>query len=85
MLRLTPHDSSVMTALIQYTHPSDETRKLLDELQSLEARKLGEAFHDQQKYDDAPEHIRNTVDYFREWVENNRRLRRQREARRRAH
>jgi hypothetical protein len=84
MLRLTPHDSSVMTALIHYAHPSDERKKqLLDELQSPEARQLGEAFHDPQKYADAPEYIRNTVDYFREVVENNKRLRRQREARRR--
>jgi len=84
MVRLTPHDSSVMTELVQYAHPSDERkRKLLDELHSPEARQLGEAFHDPQKYAEAPDHIRATVDYFRAWVENNKRLRRQREARRR--
>ena len=84
MLRLTPDDSSVMTALAQPTALSDERKKqLLDELQSPESRQLGEAFLDPQKYAAAPEYIRNTVDYFREWVENNRRLRRQREALRR--
>lgn len=84
MLRLTPDDSSVMTALAQPTALSDERKQqLLDELQSPESRQLGEAFLDPQKYAAAPEYIRNTVDYFREWVENNRRLRRQREALRR--
>jgi len=83
MVRLTPHDSSVMTRLAQYAHPSDESTKLLNKLQSPEARLLGEAFLDPQKYAESPDHIRATVDYFREWLENNKRLRRQREAPRR--
>ena len=85
MVRLTPHDSSVMTALVQYTRPSEESKKeLLDELQSPDARLVGEAFLDLQKYAAAPDHIRATVDYLREWVENNRRLRLKREARSRS-
>ncbi len=82
MVRLTPHDSSVITALVQHTSHSDEGKKeLLDELQSPEARLVGEAFLDSQKYAAAADHIRATVDYLQAWVENNKRLRVKREAR----
>jgi len=83
MVRLTPHDSSAMSALAQLARLSDEGKtELLNELQAPEARLVGEAFLDPQKYAESPDHIRATVDYFREWVENNKRLRREREARR---
>jgi len=85
MVLLTPHDSSVLTGLVQYTRlPGDEQRKLLDSLEKPEARMVAEAFLDPQKYAGAPEDVRATVDRFRNWVENNKRLRRQRDARRRS-
>jgi hypothetical protein len=85
MVRLTPHDSSVMTALAQYSNPSDQRKQeLLDDLKSTEARLVGEAYLDPQKYDQAPDYVRATVDYLRKWVENNKRLRLNREARQRS-
>jgi hypothetical protein len=83
MVLLTPNDSSVLTSLVQYTLlPGEGHRELLDSLEKPEARMVAEAFLDPQKYAEAPEDVRATVDRFRAWVENNRRLRRQREARR---
>jgi small-conductance mechanosensitive channel len=82
MVLLTPHDSSVLTGLVQYTRlPGDEQRKLLDSLEKPEARMVADAFLDPQKYAQAPDDVRATVDRFRAWVENNRRLRLKREAR----
>ena len=80
MVLLTPHDSSVLTGLVQYTLlAGDEQRKLLDSLEKPEARMVADAFLDPQKY--ASDDVRATVDRFRAWVENNRRLRLKREAR----
>jgi len=84
MIRLTPHDSSVMTALAQFTGvPPERKRALLDALESTEAREVGAALLDRQVYHQAPPRIRDTVDYFLRWVENNKRLGREREVRRR--
>jgi hypothetical protein len=84
MIRSTPHDSSMMSILAHSTGASEKRKQeLLNELQSPEARQLGEAYLDQQKYAEASAPIQATVDYFRQWVEDNRRLRGEREARRR--
>ncbi len=85
MVLLTPHDSSVLMSLVQYTRASEERQKVLDSLQKPDARMVAEAFFDSQKYAEAPEDVRATVDHFRAWVENNKRRRAQREARRRSH
>lgn len=56
----------------------------MNELKTEEARQVGEAYLDRQKYAQAPDYVRATVDYLREWVENNKRLRLNREARKRS-
>ncbi|HUO28600.1 MAG TPA: hypothetical protein VMU80_05255 [Bryobacteraceae bacterium] len=84
MVLLTPHDSSVLSSLVQYSRPSDRRQQLLDSLEKPDARMVGEAFFDDQKYEKAPEEVRLTVDQFRAWVDNNKHRRLQREALRRA-
>ena len=81
MVLLTPHDSSVMASLVQYTKPSARRDELLDSLQAPEARKVAEAFFDDQKYNVAPPDVQATVDHLRAWVVNNEHRRQQREAR----
>lgn len=81
---LTPHDASVLTSLAQYTRLSERREELLNSLEKPDARMVGEALFDPQKYAEAPDDVRATVDRFRDWVENNKRRRLQREARQRS-
>jgi hypothetical protein len=83
MLLLTPHDSSVLTSLVQYERPSQKRSKLFGSLEEPSARIVAEAYFDTEKYAEAPDDVRATVDHFRAWVENNRRRRSERETRRR--
>jgi hypothetical protein len=84
MVMLTPQDASVLTSLAQYTRPSERWEELLNSLEKPDARMVGEALLNPQKYAEAPDDVRATVDRFRAWVENNKRRRLQREARQRS-
>jgi len=83
MVLLSPHDTSRLTRLVS-TLSTERQRMLLEEIEDPEALMVGEAYIDQQKYDEAAPRVRATVDQFRLWVENNRRIRLRREARQRA-
>jgi hypothetical protein len=83
MVQLTPHDSAVLSSLVQFDRlPVEKRRELVNELESPDAKMVGEAVLDRQKYAESPEPIRATVDRFEEWLEANRRLRRRRAKRR---
>jgi len=81
MTLLTPHDSSVMSSLVQYSDPTARRKELFDQLEEPAARMVAEAYFDDQKYAEAPADVRATVDHLRAWVQNNRH--RRAEARRR--
>jgi hypothetical protein len=84
MVPLTPHDSAVLTQLVQFSRLSLEKRKeILEQLKSEDARKVGEVVLDRHKYATSPADVRATVDRFDQWLEANRRLGRQRSIRRR--
>ena len=84
MVQLTPHDSAVLSRLVQFSGlPDEKRRELLGELQSDDAKMVGEVVLDRQKYDESPEQVRATVDRFEEWLKANRRLGRGRTIRRR--
>jgi len=83
MVRLTPHDAAVLSRLVQFGGlPIEELSKILDQL-SPDAKPVGEAALDAEKYQQSSVDIQATVDRFREWLNNNRRLGRQRPASRR--
>ena len=83
MTLLTPHDANVIAELAQIGGMPEEAKtELLAKLEEEDARMVGEALLDPKKYSDAKPEVRATVDRYRAWVENNKRLRRQREARR---
>ena len=85
MALLTPHDANVISELVQFAGmPEDRKRELLAKLEEEDARMVGEALLDPQKYSDATPEVQATVDRYRAWAENNKRLRRQREARQRS-
>ena len=68
MVELSPHDSSVLSRLVQFQNiPLEERRLLLKELESKDARMVGEAFLDREKYKTSPEKVRATVDRFDQW------------------
>jgi hypothetical protein len=83
MVQLTPHDTAVLSRLVQFGRLPDEKRKLLEELRANEAKMVGDALLDKLKYSEAPPRVRATVDRFREWSVANRRLGRLRTGRRR--
>jgi hypothetical protein len=84
MVVLTPHESAVLSRLVQFGRlPVEHRRKMLDEL-SGDARMVGEVVLDRQKYDGSPEHVRATVDRFDQWHEANIRIGRMRANRRRS-
>lgn len=85
MVELTPHDSAALSRLVQFEGlPGERRKEILDGLESEEARMVGEAVLDPQKYSESTAPVRETVDRFRLWSENNRRLGRQRALRRRS-
>lgn len=85
MVQLTPHDSAVLSRLVQFGRlPVEECRKLLSDLVSEDARMVGEVVLDPQKYAESPEQIRATVDRFEQWLQANRPLGRRRAIRRRS-
>ena len=83
-MQLTPHDSAVLGRLVQFGRlPPERRKEILEDLKSDEARMLGEAVLDRQKYSESPQPVRATVDRFQQWSEANRRLGRLRRVRRR--
>jgi hypothetical protein len=85
MTLLTPHDANVIAELVQFAGmPDGRQKELLAKLEEEEARMVGEAFLDPQKYSGASPEVQATVDRYRAWVENNKRLRLKREARKRS-
>jgi hypothetical protein len=83
MLQLTPHESALLSRLVQFSQlPAEERRNLVNELTG-DARLVGEVVLEPHKYAEAPEPIRATVDRFEQWLQANRRLGRRRAIRRR--
>ena len=75
MVRLSPHDSAVLSRLVQFGSLSEQKRQaIFDELESAEARRVGEAVFDPKKYSTSSALVRATVDRFRKWSEANRRI-----------
>jgi len=84
-IRLTHHDANVIAALVQFTGmPEEKKRELLAKLERDDGRMVGEALVDHQRYSAAPPEVQAVVDLYRAWVENNKRLRLNREARQRS-
>jgi len=82
---LTHHDANVIAALVQFPgSPEDRKKRRLDSLEREDARQVGEVLVGLREYSSAPPEVQATVDRYRAWVENNRRLRLNREARRRS-
>lgn len=82
-MELTPHDSAALSRLVQFDRlPAERRKEILAELESEEARMVGEVVLDPEKYSASTAPVRATVDRFREWLEANRRLGRQRALRR---
>ncbi len=85
MLRLTPHDGNVIAALAQFTGiPEERKKEHLASLEEEDARLVGEVLVGVREYSSVSPEVQATVDRYRAWVENNKRLRRQREARQRS-
>jgi hypothetical protein len=76
MVRVSPHDSAILSQLVQFSGiiPPDEKIQLLNELQAAEARQVAEAILDPAKLFEAPEPVQRTANRYKEWVENNKRL-----------
>jgi hypothetical protein len=85
MVELTPHDAAVLSRLVQFDRlPIEKRREILGELESPEAREVGEIVLDSTKLSTASEQIRETVNRYQLWLENNKRLGRIRRGARRS-
>ena len=85
MIRLTPHDGNVIAALVQYTGiPEERKKEHLASLEEDDARLVGEVLVGVREYSSVSPEVQATVDRYRAWVENNKRLRLNREARQRS-
>ena len=83
MLRLTHHDANVIAALVQFP-VSERTKERLASLEEEDARLVGEILVGIRDYSSVSPEVQATVDRYRYWVKNNRRLRLNREARQRS-
>jgi hypothetical protein len=83
MLRLTHHDANVIAALVQFP-VSERTKERLASLEEEDARLVGEILVGIRDYSSVSPEVQATVDRYRDWVKNNRRLRLNREARQRS-
>jgi hypothetical protein len=85
MLRFTPHDANVIAALAQFTGiPEERKKERLASLEEEDARLVGEVLVGVRDYATVSPEVQASVDRYRAWVENNRRLRLKREARQRS-
>jgi hypothetical protein len=74
MVQLTPHDSAVLTRLVRFGRlPIEKRREILGELEGEDARRVGEAVLDSQKYSESSDQVRATVDRVQKWLDQNRR------------
>ena len=79
MIELTPHDAGVLSRLVQFHGlPIERRLEILNEIESLDARQVGEAVLDPAKLSEFSEPVRATVNRYQEWLENNKRLARRR-------
>ncbi len=86
MLRFTHHDANVIAALAQFPgSPDDMKKKRLASLEEEDARLVGGVLVGVREYSTVSPEVQAAVDSYRAWVENNRRLRLNREARQRSH
>ncbi len=84
-LRFTPHDANVIAALAMFPGSPDERKKeRLASLQAEEARLVGEVLAGVREKASTPPEVQATVNLYLAWVENNKRLRLNREARHRS-
>jgi hypothetical protein len=83
MLRFTHNDANVIAALVQFPS-SPRNGERLASLEEEDARQVGEVLVGIREYSSAPPEVQATVDRYRAWVENNKRLRLNREARQRS-
>jgi hypothetical protein len=75
MIELTTHDAGVLSRLVQfYGLPIEERQKILNEIQSPDARQVGEAVLDPTKLSAFSEPVQATVNRVQQWLENNKRL-----------
>jgi hypothetical protein len=85
MIVLTHHDANVIAALVQFPgSPEDMKKKRLASLEEEDARLVGEVLVGIREYSTVSPEVQATVDRYRAWVENNRQLRVNREARQRS-
>ena len=85
MLRFTHHDANVIAALAQFTGiPEERKKEHLASLEEEDARLVGEILVGIRDYSSVSPEVQATVDRYRDWVKNNRRLRLNREARQRS-
>lgn len=78
MIELTPHDAAVLSRLVRFSRlPMDRRRQFIDELQSPEAREVGEGLLDPGKTLSSDK-VRATVDRYRQWRESNLRIQQRR-------
>ncbi len=79
MIQLTPHDAGVLSRLVQfYGLSTEERQEILNEIQSSDARQVGEAVLDPAKLSEFSVPVQETVNRLQQWVENNKRLGRRR-------
>jgi hypothetical protein len=85
MLRFTHHDANVIAALVQFPGSPEKMKKeRLASLEEEDARLVGEVLVGVREYSSASPEVQAAVDSYRNWVENNKRLRLNREARQRS-
>lgn len=85
MVELTPNDSSALARLIRFDGlPLEKRREILGEIQAADARAVGEIFLEPERYDGASPKVQATVNRFREWMDVNRHLAKERAKRRRS-
>ena len=73
MLRLTHHDANVIAALVQFPG-SERTKERLASLEEEDARLVGEILVGIRDDSSVSPEVQATVDRYRDWVKNNRRL-----------
>ena len=73
----THHDANVIAALVQFP-VSERTKERLASLEEEDARLVGEILVGIRDYSSVSPEVQATVDRYRDWVKNNRRLRLQR-------
>lgn len=75
MVELTPRDASVLSRLVQfYLLPPEKRLSIFEELQSDEARQVGEAILYPDRLAASPSPVRETAVHYQQWLANNQRI-----------